>query len=170
MVSQRLERQVQFPEVLERLVAPHFLLCEDSSVVYQPECHEEGCSHVRAEFSHFSNRALVPRHASEHVCYIRIDNVWGGTEALLGHDSGIEGCPVVTLRQCCQGVLNRQQRKPLVKDKKPKKKPKPPQPPKAKENNGPKDAATASETKKGKGGATGAKDAAAASKTKKGKK
>ena len=60
--------------------------------------------------------------------------------------------------------------KPLVKDKKPKKKPKPPQPPRAKENNGAKDAATASETKKGKGGATGAKDAAAASKTKKGKK
>ena len=65
--------------------------------------------------------------------------------------------------------------KPLVKDKKPKKKPKP-QPPKqpskesSKENNGAKDGATASETKKGKGGATGAKDAAAASKTKKGKK
>ena len=57
--------------------------------------------------------------------------------------------------------------KPLVKDKKPKKKPKPPR---AKENNGAKDGATASETKKGKGGATGAKDAAAASKTKKGKK
>ena len=60
--------------------------------------------------------------------------------------------------------------KPLVKDKKPKKKPKPPQPPRAKENNGAKDGTTASETKKGKGGATGAKDAAAASKTKKGKK
>ena len=60
--------------------------------------------------------------------------------------------------------------KPLVKDKPKPKKKKPPQPPRAKENNGAKDAATASETKKGKGGATGAKDAAAASKTKKGKK
>ena len=61
--------------------------------------------------------------------------------------------------------------KPLVKDKPKPKKKKPPQPPRAKENNGAKeDGATASETKKGKGGATGAKDAAAASKTKKGKK
>ena len=60
--------------------------------------------------------------------------------------------------------------KPLVKEKPKPKKKKPPQPPRAKENNGAKDAATASETKKGKGGATGAKDAAAASKTKKGKK
>ena len=60
--------------------------------------------------------------------------------------------------------------KPLVKDKPKPKKKKPPQPPRAKENNGAKDAATASETKKGKGGATGAKDAAAASKTKKCKK
>ena len=61
--------------------------------------------------------------------------------------------------------------KPLVKDKPKKKKPAPP--PRAKENNGAKDAATASETKKGKGSnasATGVKDAAAASKTKKGKK
>ena len=61
MVPRGLEHQVQLSEALERLVAPHFLLCEDSSVVYQPECHEEGCSHVRAEFSHFSNRALVPK-------------------------------------------------------------------------------------------------------------
>ena len=60
--------------------------------------------------------------------------------------------------------------KPLVKDKKKSKKKPPPPPPRAKENNGAKDGATASETKKGKGGATGAKDAAAASKTKKGKK
>ena len=59
--------------------------------------------------------------------------------------------------------------KPLVKDKPKPKKKKPPPPPRAKENNGAKDGATASETKKGKGGATGAKDAAAASKTKKGK-
>ena len=59
--------------------------------------------------------------------------------------------------------------KPLVKDKPKPKKKKPAPPPKAKENNGAKDGATASETKKGKGGATGAKDAAAASKTKKGK-
>ena len=60
--------------------------------------------------------------------------------------------------------------KPLVKDKPKPKKKKPAPPPRAKENNGAKDGATASETKKGKGGATGAKDAAAASKTKKGKK
>ena len=59
--------------------------------------------------------------------------------------------------------------KPLVKDKPKPKKKKPAPPPRAKENNGAKDGATASETKKGKGGATGAKDAAAASKTKKGK-
>ncbi len=54
--------------------------------------------------------------------------------------------------------------KPLVKDTPTPKKKKPPPPPRAKENNGAKDGATASETKKG------AKDAAAASKTKKGKK
>ena len=43
--------------------------------------------------------------------------------------------------------------KPLVKDKPKKTKKKPPQPAKAKENNGAKDAAAASETKKGKKGA-----------------
>ena len=40
--------------------------------------------------------------------------------------------------------------KPLVKDKPKPKKKKPPPPPRAKENNGAKDGATASETKKGK--------------------
>ena len=43
--------------------------------------------------------------------------------------------------------------KPLVKDKPKPKKKKPPPPPRARENNGAKDGATASETKKGKTGA-----------------
>ena len=139
MVPRGLEHQVKFPEVLERLVAPHFLLCEDSSGVCRPECHEEVCRHVRAEFSHFSNRALVPRHASEYVCYIRIDNVGRGTEALLGHNSGIEGCSFVTLRQRFQEVLDRQLRMLIVVTQG--------------GATGAKDAAAASKTKKGKKGA-----------------
>ena len=135
MVPRGLEHQVKFPEVLERLVAPHSRLCEDSSVVCRPECHEEGCRHVRAEFSHFSNRALVPGrppastpHHQRDVLEARDPNFHAGN-------------------------------KPLVKDKKPKKKPKPqPQKQQSKEaskenNNGAKDAAAASKTKKGKKGA-----------------
>ena len=51
MVPRGLKRHVQFPEVLERLVAPHFLLCEQSIVVCRLDCKKEVRRHVRAEFS-----------------------------------------------------------------------------------------------------------------------
>ena len=128
MVPRGLEHQVQFPEVLERRIAAHGLLCRS-----------------RSASSRSSRTLWATARADTKPLTWRL--------ATLDFHTG---------------------NKPLVKDKKkPKKKPPPPRQPSkesSKENNGAKDGATASETKKGKGGATGAKDAAAASKTKKGKK